>query len=159
MVPVAGSVEIRSWWAGALGASARQPAVAVASQRLTLTTARTLAPPTFTTYAEPVCGTSANALGNGLYPGSWFGEACSFGALCWQPDVAVPLHVLVLIAESVLSPWFTAKTVPEDGSTATNWGFAPVVTVGGVLPQPVVTLALQRAPLMTETVPSLLLAT
>ena len=71
----------------------------------------------------------------------------------------MPLHVPVLIADSVSSPWLTAKTVPEDGSTATNSGFAPVVTVGDVLPQPEVTRALQRAPLMTETVPSLLLAT
>src|ERR1700729_1228034 len=159
MVPVAGSVEIVYSWAGTLGASVRQPVMSAALQRLTFRTDRTLAPSTFTTYADPVCGTSASAFGKGLYPGSWFGEACSFGARCRQPHVTVPLHVPVLIADSVLSPWFTAKTVPEDGSTATNEGFAPVVTVGGVLLQPEVTLALQRAPSMTETVPSLLLAT
>jgi hypothetical protein len=46
-----------------------------------------------------------------------------------------------------------------DGSSATNSGFAPVVTVGHAPPQPEETRALQRAPLMTETVPSLSLAT
>src|ERR1700735_4240253 len=159
MVPVAGSVEIVYSWAGTLGASVRQPVMSASSQRLTFTTDRTLAPPTFTTYADPVCGTSARAFGKGLYPGSWFGEACSFGARCRQPDVTAPLHVPVLVADRVLSPWSPVKTVPEGGSTATNVGFAPVVTVGHGLAQPEVTLALQRAPSMTETVPSLLLAT
>src|ERR1700685_2143401 len=115
MVPVAGAVGVGCAWAGTLGAPVRQPVMSAALQRLTFRTDRTLAPPTFTTYADPVCGTSASAFGKGLYPGSWFGEACSFGARCWQPHVTVLLHVPVLIAESVLSPWFTAKTASGAG--------------------------------------------
>src|ERR1700722_5071653 len=104
MVPVSGSAERTASWADTPGASARQPVVTAASQRLMLTTDMTAAPPTFTTYAEPVSGTSANAFGNGLYPGSWSGEACSPGARLRQPEVTVPLQVLALIADSVLSP-------------------------------------------------------
>src|SRR5579864_9102612 len=98
MVPVAGSVAIEYSWAGMLGASARQPLVSAALQRLTLRTDRTSVPPTFTTYAVPVCETSASVFGNGLYPGFWFGEACSFGGRCPQPKVTVPLQVPALIA-------------------------------------------------------------
>src|ERR1700722_14000568 len=159
MVPVTGSAEIVASWSGTLGASVRQPVVSVALQWLTLTTDMTLRPPTFTTYAEPVCGTSVTAFGNELNPGSCSGVACSFRGRPPQPDVVVPLHVLVSMTDSVSSKWFTAKTVPEDGSSATNWGFAPVVTVGHAWPQPEVTRALHTVLLMTETVPSLSLAT
>ena len=103
MVPVAGSAEIVDSWSGTLGASVRQPLMSVALQRLTLATETTLRPPTFTTYAEPVAGTSANSFGNELNPGFWCGVACTFLARPAQPDVVVPLHVLVLMADSVSS--------------------------------------------------------
>src|ERR1700684_4217768 len=90
MVPVAGSAEIVASWAGTLGASARQPAVSIALQRLMLTTDTTLAPPTFTRYAEPVCGTSASSFGHELNPGLRSDGACSFLARHPQPDVVVP---------------------------------------------------------------------
>src|ERR1700744_699800 len=138
-----------------LGASVRQPVVPVALHPLTLTTDRTLAPPTFATYAVFSCGIRVTAFGNELKPGTRTGVACSFRGRPVQPEVVLPLHGAVLMTDSVSSKWFTAKAVPQDGSRATDSGFAPVVTVAHAWPQPAVTRALQRAPLMTETVPSL----
>src|SRR6516162_2585095 len=150
MVTVAGSMASKNSGSGTLGASMRQPVVLVALQRLMLVTDRMFLPPTFTTYAVPVCGMSANAFGPGLYRGPWSGAVARWAGGGWpQPDVAVALQVRVLIADRVLSFWLTANTVCSPGSTATNCGFAPVVTVGGVLWQPAVIVALQVAPLMT----------
>ena len=75
----------------------------MALQRLMLVTDRMLAPPAFTTYAEPVRGISARAVGNELYPGPWREVASRLGGIVRQPDVTVPLQVLVLIADSVSS--------------------------------------------------------
>src|SRR5215469_1675432 len=160
MVLVAGSTESRNSGSGTAGAGRRQPVVLVALQPPMLVTDRMFLPPTFTTYVVPVWGMSANAFGPGLYRGPWSGAVARWAGGGWrQPDVAVPLQVWVLIADSVLSPWLTANTVCSPRSTATNCGFAPVVAVGGVVWQPDVTVPLQVAPLMTETVPSLLSAT
>src|SRR6266481_4398284 len=110
-----------------------------------------------TRYTVPVWGITANAFG--LNPWRGLKVACSFGARAGQPELTVPLHVLVSITDSVPSPWLIANTVCRAPATAVNWGCAPVVTVGGVRPQPAVVVALHRAPLITDTVPSLLFAT
>ena len=70
-----------------------------------------------------------------------------------------PVQRAVLIADSVSSPELTANRVWRWLSIATNPAPAPVATVCGGRAQPAPTVALQRAPLMTETVPSLKLAT
>src|ERR1700722_19477033 len=155
MVPEAGSAEIVASWAGTLGASVRQPEVSVALQWPMLVTLRMRAPPTFTTYAVLFCGTRVTAFGNELNPGSRSGVACSFLGRPAQPEVVVPLHVLVSMNDSVSSKWFTAKTVPEGDAGPTTWVLAPVFLMGHAWLQPEVTRALQTAPLMTETVPSL----
>src|SRR6516164_5607910 len=156
MVSVAGSTDSKNSGSGTLGASMRQPVVLVALQRPMLVTDRMFVPPTFTTYAVPVRGMSVKKFGPGLYRGPWSGAVARSAGGAWrQPAVAVPLQVRVLIADRVLSFWLTANTVCSPESTATNPAPAPVVTVGGVLWQPDVIVALQVAPLMTETVPSL----
>ena len=99
----------------------------------------------------PAWGISANVLG--LYPWGGLKVACSFGGRLGQPDVTVPLQVLVLISDSVLSPWFIANSVCSAASISANEVPAPVGTAGGVPPHPDVIFALQVAPLMTETVP------
>src|SRR5215468_5490961 len=159
MVLVAGSAEIRNACSGTLGASARQPVALAALQRPMLVTDRMFLPPMLITYALPVPGTSVKKFGNELNPGPWSGVACWFGGRLRQPDVTLRPQVLVLVADSVSSPWLTVNAVCTRWSIATNWGPAPVVTVGGVWRQPEVTRALHRAPLMTDTVPLLLLGT
>jgi hypothetical protein len=156
-VSVAGSTDIRNSWSGTLGAGRRHPVVSVALQLPMLTTDRMSAPPTLARYAVPVSGISANAFG--LNPLAGLKVACSLGATVPQPEVTVASQVVVSIADKVSSPWLMAKSVCRPGSTATNCGLAPVVTAGGMLPHPVATPALHRAPLITETVPSLLLGT
>ena len=120
MVSVAGSTDIRNSLSGTLAAGRRQPVVSPALQRLMLVTERMLAPPTLTTYAEPVRGISPKAFGEELNPGPWSGVACWLGGLVRQPDVTVPRQVLVLIADSVSSPALTVNTVCSPWSAATN---------------------------------------
>src|SRR5215469_193585 len=154
-VLVAGSVEIRYSESGTLGASRRQPEVRMASQRPGLITDRMLPPPGLTRYTELSRGISAKAPGNGLYRGPWSGAASWAGARRGQPDVTPPRQVRVLIADSVSSLWFIANSVCTAASIAATEAPAPVVTAGGACRQPEVTVALQVAPLITETVPSL----
>ena len=66
---MAGSTDIRYSLYGTLTVGRRQPVVSVVLQRLMLVTDRMLAPPTFTMYAEPVWGISAEVFGNELNPG------------------------------------------------------------------------------------------
>src|SRR5215469_2727063 len=147
-VPVARSTEIMNSCWGTLGGRTRQPEVFVALQRLTLTTDRIGAPPTFARYAVPVAGISANAFG--LPPGLASEAARWFRATFGQPDLARPSHVLVLISDNVLSPWLIVNAVWTAESIATNWVAGPVVTATGARPQPAVILALHRAPLITD---------
>src|SRR5215469_4548061 len=153
MVSVAGSMEVRNSLSGTLGTGRRQPAVWLASQRLGLITDKMFAPPTLTRYRELSWGISANWPGNGLYRGPWLGAACWAGASLGQPAVVPPRQVWVLIADSVSSLVFIAKTVWTAASIPPKEAPAPVFTAGGVCAQPEVTVALQVAPLMTETVP------
>ena len=101
----------------------------------------------------PVCGTKANPFGfsprGGLNGRPWSGA--SFG----QPEVTVASQVLVLIGDIVSSRRLSANSVCREASTARNATPLPVLTAGGVSPQPEVTLALHVAPSITETVPSL----
>jgi hypothetical protein len=144
MVFVAGSAEIRNACSGTLGASERQPVVSAALQRLMLVTDRMFAPPALTTYSLPVQGASVKKVGNELNPGPWSGVACWFGGRVRQPEVTLPWQVLVLIADNVSSTWLMVNAVCTRWPTATNWGPAPVVTVGGARRQPAVTRALHR---------------
>jgi hypothetical protein len=76
-----------------------------------------------------------------------------------QPDVCVPLHASVLIADSVSLSWLTVKTVCSESSTTAKPGAASSGTAGDTLEHPDVTSLLQRAPLITETVLSFPLVT
>lgn len=87
------------------------------------------------------------------------GAACWAGARGGQPDVMPPRQVWVLIADKVSSFWFIANTVCTAASIPAKEAPAPVITTGGVCAQPEVTVALHAAPLITEMVPSLWLAT
>ena len=155
MVSVDGSTDARKSEFGTECAGVLQPEVSTALQRPTVITDTRFSPPTLTRYAVVVPGSSVMVFGNAVYPGLWFDPASALGDVFEQPVVTVPWQVRVLIADSVSSFWLRSKTECNDSSTATDADPAPAVTAGGVLAQPEVIAALQRAPSMTETVPSL----
>ena len=66
--------------------------------------------------------------------------------------VTVALQVAALMTETLVSSMLVTATVRLAGSKAIPAGLKPTVTVGGVCPHPVVVVALQVAPLNTETV-------
>src|SRR5215472_7957358 len=71
----------------------------------------------------------------------------------WQPVVTVALQVAALMTETLVSSTLVTATVWLAGSKAMPAGPNPTVTAGGVCPHPVVVVALQVAPLITDTVP------
>src|SRR6516165_236876 len=76
-----------------------------------------------------------------------------FGWGLWQLVVMVALQVAALMMEMLVSSRLVTATVRLAGSKAMAEGPKPTVTVGGVCPHPVVVMALQVAPLITDTVP------
>src|SRR5580700_2598269 len=103
MVSVDESMEASNSCSGTDGAVTRHPDVLVALQPLTLTTARTSAPAVLTRYAVSVCGTSVTELGYALNALPSSEPARSLGGRFAQADVAMPLHVSVLISDSASS--------------------------------------------------------
>src|SRR6516165_6792973 len=73
------------------------------------------------------------------------------GVVCPQPVLTAALQVALLMTATASSPRAGTYTVLVAGSTAGKPGLAPVSAVGGSWPHPVVTLALQVAPSITET--------
>src|SRR6516225_6095549 len=71
----------------------------------------------------------------------------------WQLVVVVALQVAALITETLVSSILVTATMRLTGSKAIPAGPKPTVTAGGVCPHPVVVVALQVAPLITDTVP------
>jgi hypothetical protein len=158
-VSVLGSIAASNSGLCTLGAGCRQADVRVAVQPVTSSTASTLEPPSLTAYAVPVRVISANWFGSCAKPGFWFALACCERASAPHSPGCVPSHLLVSIAASVSSTAFMTNAVCNGPSIATNPGEAPVTTAGAVCAHPVPTVALHRAPLMTDTVPSLKFAT
>ena len=65
----------------------------------------------------------------------------------------VALQVAASMTETLVSSMLVTTTVRLAGLKAIAAGPKPTVTVGGLCPHPVVIVALQMAPLITETVP------
>src|SRR5215470_3652017 len=74
---------------------------------------------------------------------------------CPQPLVVCALHAATLTTETLPPPGFATYSVRVAGLMAAATGNFPTLTVATAWPQPLVTAALHRAPLSTETVPSL----
>src|SRR5215470_437565 len=74
---------------------------------------------------------------------------------CRQPVVVCALHAATLTTETLPLPAFATYSVRVAGLTAAATGNVPTLTVATGWPQPLVTVALHRVPLSTETVPSL----
>ena len=80
--------------------------------------------------------------------------AGSFGWACLQLEVSRALQVAALMTE-ILTSWRLATTTLRfAGSKAMSPAPKPTLTLRGVCPHPVLVVALQVAPLMTETVPA-----
>src|SRR6516225_1126890 len=80
------------------------------------------------------------------------------GGVGRHPDVVVALQVAALIAATLLSSWLATYTVPVTGLRLTQIGRLPTGVVGGAWPQPEGCWALQAAVLISETLPSKVLA-
>src|SRR6516165_555654 len=71
----------------------------------------------------------------------------------WHPVATAALQVAALMTVTLVSSMLVTATVWLAGSKATAVGPKPTVTAGGVCPHPVEVVALQVAPLITDTVP------
>src|SRR3974390_1468864 len=77
----------------------------------------------------------------------------NLGWVRWQLVVMVALQVAASMTETLVSSTLVTATIRLAGSKAIPTGAKPTVTVGGMCPHPLVVVALQVAPLITDTVP------